>query len=40
MLGKGQGILREGLRALIDREPDAAVIGEAGAVADGVRVLP
>jgi DNA-binding NarL/FixJ family response regulator len=40
VLGEDQGILREGLGALIEREPDAAVSGEAGAVTDGVGVLP
>jgi hypothetical protein len=38
VLGEDQGILREGLGALIEREADAAVSGEAGA--DGVGVLP
>ena len=40
VLGEDQGILREGLRALIDRDPDAAMSGEADAVADGAGVLP
>src|SRR5437588_853513 len=33
------GILREGLRALIELEVDLRVVGEAGTGADGVRVV-
>jgi DNA-binding NarL/FixJ family response regulator len=39
VLVEDHAILREGLRALIDREPDLRVVGEASTGADGVRVV-
>jgi DNA-binding NarL/FixJ family response regulator len=44
VLADGQTILRHGLRAILDAEPDLEVIGEAGNMQDGValsrRLLP
>jgi len=40
VLGEDQGIVREGLHALIDREPEAAMSGEAGAVVECAGILP
>jgi DNA-binding NarL/FixJ family response regulator len=39
VLVEDQAILREGLRALIELEPDLRVVGEASTGADGVRVV-
>ena len=39
MLVEDHAILREGLRALLELEPDLRVVGEASTGADGVRVV-
>ena len=39
VLVEDHAILREGLRALIDLEPDLKVVGEAGTGAEGVRAV-
>src|ERR1700752_278216 len=36
---ESHGILREGLRALIELEGDLRVVGEAGTAAEGIRVV-
>ena len=38
VLIEDHAILRDGLRALLEMEPDIAVVGEAGSAAEGVRI--